>query len=172
MFLFPAIALVTSLAAFASPFTGKAKRANGQFQQSLMTMSSDLGEVQDSLSSLPASGGSFSDLMPVGLNFVTLAGSTSQATADAKNFSENDPTDPEIVSTIQKMGDAVRSIVTSTMEKKDALDSQVVGCTQYITANMQAFYQNFMEAVTNGLPPDSPLQVMKSSNSAWFDKTL
>ncbi|KAF8526303.1 hypothetical protein BU17DRAFT_62286 [Hysterangium stoloniferum] len=171
MFLFPAIALATSLTAFALPFTGRA--ANDQFQQGIMTMSSDVGEINDFL---PASEGTFADIMPESSNAAVLPDSAHQATVEAENIHTPPKNDPaEIVASVQELANAVSSLMTTAISKKAFIDSHYVGGTQYFTADLKAFFVNFMETVTDSLPLDSPLndlRALKSSQSIWFDKTL
>ncbi|KAF8517523.1 hypothetical protein BU17DRAFT_66847 [Hysterangium stoloniferum] len=162
MFLLPAIALVTSLAAFASPFTGRAKSVNGQYQQSLMTVSSDFDELHDSIKSIPMTGSTMFHFMnftsyaiakPFASNVVTLTTSMYGAIAEAKNYREStDSGSAEFIDQIQNIMTAHRSVVDAIIAKKDGFDSHFVGGAQFAVANAKAYSQKFMAAVTDGLP--------------------
>ncbi|KAF8517521.1 hypothetical protein BU17DRAFT_66845 [Hysterangium stoloniferum] len=153
MFLLPAIALVTSLAAFASPFTGRAKSVNGQYQQSLMTLSSDFDELHDSIKSIPMTGSTMFHFMPFGSNVVTLTASMYDAIAEAKNYRESTDSDSaEFIDQMQNMLTTQRSVVDAIIAKKDSFDSHFAGGAQFALANAKAYSQIFMAAVTDGLP--------------------
>ncbi|KAF8517525.1 hypothetical protein BU17DRAFT_66849 [Hysterangium stoloniferum] len=163
MFLLPAIALVTSLAAFASPFTGRAKSVNGQYQQSLMTYFSILYDgLHDSIKSIPMTGSTILHFMnftsyaigqPFVSNVVTLTASMYDAIAEAKNYRESTDSDSaEFIDQMQNMLTTQRSVVDAIIAKKDSFDSHFVGGAQFALANAKAYSQKFMAAVTDGLP--------------------
>ncbi|KIJ53841.1 hypothetical protein M422DRAFT_25585 [Sphaerobolus stellatus SS14] len=153
------IAIISGLAAIASPPSHILKRATvSDVEQSLSLIGSDIDILVGVINALPTSGATFSDVVPIGLNAVVLAGDIADSTADFQSVNGTIPNADaiSILATSQDIESAVINLVNLIVSKQTILETIVPGVALLALTTFRTLTDNIATVMATVMPIPTP----------------
>ncbi|KIJ32495.1 hypothetical protein M422DRAFT_35796 [Sphaerobolus stellatus SS14] len=154
-----AVAVISGLAAIASPPSHILKRATvSDVEKSLSLIISDIDALVSAINALPTSGATLSDVVPIGLNALVLAGDITDSTADFQSITGTVPNSDaiSILATSQDIESAVINVVNLLVSKQTVLESVIPGAALLGLTTFRTLTDNIATAMATVAPISTP----------------